>query len=105
MKKIKTHAFLISLLLIITVYCYIFGCPFRNIVGIPCPTCGVTHALVSLLQLDFNAYMNYNPIAVPLIIAVLIGFHLNLFKHKKILTVIVVSIAIINFLFYLKRVL
>lgn len=105
MKKIKTHVFLISLLLIITVYCYIFGCPFRNIVGIPCPTCGVTHALVSLLHLDFNAYMSYNPMAVPLSIAILLALHLRLFKHKKIITTIIVAIAIINFFLYLKRIL
>lgn len=105
MKKVKMHIFLISLLLLITIYCYIFGCPFRNLMGIPCPTCGVTHALISLIWCDFDSYMNYNPMAVPLTLAVLIAFHLNLFKHKKILTFIVVSVAIINFLVYLKRIL
>ncbi len=103
MNRVKKHILLISLLLIFTTYCYIFGCPFRNIVGIPCPTCGVTHALVALVHLDFRAYIQYNFMAVPLAIAVLIAFHLNLFKHKKILTTIVLSIAIINFFIYLKR--
>ena len=105
MKKVKMHVFLISLLLLCTVYCYVFGCPFKNIFGIPCPTCGVTHALVSLFCLDFDSYMKYNPMALPLTISVLIAFHLNLFKHKKILTAIVVAVAIINFFVYLKRIL
>lgn len=105
MKKLKIHILIISLLICYTVFCYFLGCPFRNIFGFPCPTCGMTHALISLICFDFNGYINYNPMALPMAITILIAFHLNLFKHKKILTVIVVSIAIINFFVYLKRIL
>ena len=105
MKKLKTHIFIISLLLCYTIYCYFFGCPFRNIFGIPCPTCGMTHAMLSLLHLDFQSYMHYNAMALQMAITILIAFHLNLFKHKKIITIIVVTITIINFLVYLKKIL
>lgn len=105
MKKLKNHILIISLLIFYTVFCYVFGCPFRNIFSFPCPTCGMTHALISLLCLDFQSYINYNPMALPMAITILIAFHLNLFKHKKILTAIVVAVAIINFLVYLKRIL
>lgn len=105
MNKVLKHILLISFMICHAVYCYFLGCPFRNIVGVPCPTCGVTHALVSLLHLDFNAYMSYNPMALPLLIIVLLAFHLKLFKHKKIITAIIVAIAIVNFFLYLKRIL
>ena len=62
MKKVKTHVFFISLLMFFAVYCYVFGCPFRNIVGIPCPTCGVTHALVSLFWLDLKQVSNFESV-------------------------------------------
>lgn len=105
MNRVKKHILLISLMMIYAALCYIFGCPFRNLIGIPCPTCGVTHALMSLLRLDFDAYREYNPMAIPLLITVLIAFHLRLFKHKKMMTAIVVAVAFINFFIYLKRIL
>lgn len=35
-------------------------CVFLKIFGIPCPGCGMTHALLSLLKLDFYGAAKYN---------------------------------------------
>lgn len=40
----------------------VFRCPFRFFIGIPCPGCGMTRALVSLLRLDFDAAFHYHPL-------------------------------------------
>ena len=39
-------------------------CPFRAITGIPCPTCGATHAAVALLHGHVAVAMAANPLAV-----------------------------------------
>ena len=39
------------------------GCAFRAITGIPCPTCGTTHAAVALLQGHLLAALAANPLA------------------------------------------
>jgi hypothetical protein len=39
------------------------ACPFRAITGIPCPTCGTTHAAVALLHGDLTAALAANPLA------------------------------------------
>ena len=47
------------------------GCPFRNITGIPCPGCGMTHAWLSFLRLDLVAAFRYHPMfwSVPVLMA------------------------------------
>ena len=36
-------------------------CLFRMWLGVPCPGCGMTRALVRLLRLDFSGAWNYHP--------------------------------------------
>jgi hypothetical protein len=38
-------------------------CPFRAITGIPCPTCGTTHAALALLNGRFGDAFVANPLA------------------------------------------
>jgi hypothetical protein len=38
-------------------------CPFRVLTGIPCPTCGTTHAAVALLHGEFGLAFAANPLA------------------------------------------
>lgn len=38
-------------------------CPFRVLTGIPCPTCGTTHAAVALMHGDLGAAFAANPLA------------------------------------------
>lgn len=44
-------------------------CLFRAIFYVPCPTCGVTRAMLRLLALDWQGYLHYNAMALPLCIA------------------------------------
>ncbi|NCQ34387.1 DUF2752 domain-containing protein [bacterium] len=39
-------------------------CPIRDVTGVPCPTCGSTHAVVALLQGHPRSALRYNPLAV-----------------------------------------
>jgi len=42
-------------------------CPFRRFVGLPCPGCGSTRAVLALLQGDVAAALALNPLAVFLV--------------------------------------
>jgi hypothetical protein len=37
-----------------------FGCPLRSLTGIPCPTCGMTHAFVAIAQGKLDAAIGYH---------------------------------------------
>lgn len=76
-------------------------CPILAVTGIPCPTCGVTRALFSLLRGDFEGYFKYHPLAVPLVFSVLLLINADYFKHRKTVTAISLSIVVLNFPIYL----
>ena len=40
------------------------ACPFRTLTGIPCPTCGTTHALLALIALHPLRALAFNPLAI-----------------------------------------
>ena len=42
---------------------FVPACPFRAITGIPCPTCGTTHAALALLNGRFGDAFSANPLA------------------------------------------
>jgi hypothetical protein len=44
------------------------SCPFRDVTSIPCPFCGMTHALARLASLDFAGAFRAHPLW-PLVIA------------------------------------
>ena len=70
--------------------------------GIPCPTCGVTRAMISLLKGDLEAYCHYNILALPLCLA----FFLALYGDKKknnTLLIISIVIFLLNFPYYIWR--
>lgn len=41
-------------------------CPFRAVLGLPCPSCGMTHAFVALGHGDLAAAWHYNALSAPL---------------------------------------
>jgi hypothetical protein len=39
------------------------GCLFRDLTGLPCPTCGTAHAAMALARLDLPQAISFNPLA------------------------------------------
>lgn len=80
------------------------GCPIRYVLNIPCPTCGMTRALFSLLKLDFSSYFLYNPMALPLAAVILLQIYAH--KHtrfKKIINAVTIVTALLIFIVYIIR--
>jgi len=49
-------------------------CPMKNLLGIPCPGCGMTRAFFALLDLDLSSAVAFHPLApivIPLAVWVL----------------------------------
>ena len=40
-------------------------CLFRNVTGIPCPSCGTTHSVMSITKGDFGQALNENILGFP----------------------------------------
>jgi hypothetical protein len=51
-------------------------CPSATLLGIPCPTCGMTRATLALLRLRFDDVLRYNPVA-PLLVGLLAAIALR----------------------------
>lgn len=43
-------------------------CPFRLLTGVPCPGCGMGHALVFALRGDFAGSFHSHPLGIPLLV-------------------------------------
>ena len=78
-------------------------CPLLAIWGIPCPTCGVTRALLSICHFDMNGYFYFHPLAIPLLLSVWSILHISLLKHKKAVYVLAFSVLILNLCLYIVR--
>ena len=39
------------------------GCPFRALSGLPCPTCGVSRAMLALARVDLGEALAHHPLA------------------------------------------
>lgn len=79
------------------------GCPIRYLIGIPCPTCGVCHALLCLFDLNWGGYVSHNVMAVPLLFAALSLLHNRVLQNKKKYLVFSYVILIVNIVIYLDR--
>ncbi len=76
-------------------------CPFKMIFKIPCPTCGVTRALLALLRGDIASYMKFNPMALPLFVSVAVMLNSDVFKKPKgviVLSIITVSVSLVIYI-------
>ena len=58
-KLITTVAFAVAVTLL---YVSGIGCVYRALLGISCPGCGLTHALLALLRFDLAASLTYHPL-------------------------------------------
>ena len=102
----KTPGIKVGLMAALLIGCILFyglvGCPFRFVTDIPCPACGSTRAIVSLFRLDISGYFHYQPMAVPLAVSAVVLLFCN--RRRKMQSVVfAISVAILNFIFYLYR--
>ncbi len=52
---------------------FVPACPFRSLTGVPCPTCGTTHAAIAMLHGRIGAALAANPLAAAAGLAFLAG--------------------------------
>lgn len=62
--KIIIYGLICGLILLL-----LYKCPFKFILGISCPGCGMTRALLSCLKFEFVSAFNYHPLFGIVIIA------------------------------------
>ena len=106
---IKSHKFGISLLATLCVGVVIVrlsgGCPIYRIFHVECLSCGMTHALLYALKLDFRKAFHYHPMfwSTPIIGAYVL-FEGKPFK-KKAVNIAVLTVIIAGFIvqYMLKR--
>lgn len=58
-------------------------CLFKELTGIPCPACGTTRAVVSLLSGDMSNAFLYNPCAVLLVLLIAVQFPIQALTLRK----------------------
>ena len=77
------------------------GCVFLYLFGIPCPGCGMTRALRSLLRLDLVSAFRFHPLvfAMPYVLGYII-FPMDGRRHRVILAVI----GVLAFLIWVLRI-
>ena len=56
-----------------------FHCVFRAIMGIPCPTCGITRSLVAISHLDIIGAFWWNPLVFILLLIIWVWGLLSVF--------------------------
>lgn len=110
MKKFNKKTFFIILTVVVIVLVLaVFGvykCPFRYFFGVPCPTCGITRAIVSVFSLHFAASFYYYALWPLFIIALIFYalFEFNVIKiSKKTFNILVIIFAIIILVYYILR--
>ncbi len=109
MKKITLRKFLavhIPAAVVIVLYIILpIGCPIKYFLHFDCPACGSTRAIISLLRGDIHSYFTYNPMALPLLFAVLFALHRKLFNlSRRTEMLIIISIAVCVFIAYIFRI-
>lgn len=63
----------------------IYQCPFRAILGIPCPSCGLTRSYLHAARLDFKNAFYYHPLwpVVGIALVIFLLYQFNIYKFSK----------------------
>ena len=88
--------------------CNIFNitCPIKYMTGVPCPTCGMTRAMLALMRLDIKGYIEYNPMAFFMFLTVFLYLHrehVKSVKIKKWIDLCAVVVLTVNSIVYFLR--
>jgi hypothetical protein len=99
------HILGVLLLLLALTLLIIYGCPFYELFGIPCPCCGVTRAWLAFLRGDITLAFQYHALflVIPPMGILYLSNALLLDKGNRIATVILSSAGCLIFLYAVMR--
>ena len=100
-KKAFLSFFYLKLVVLLILFVSKIGCVFRRLTHIPCPTCGMTRAIISIIKLNFPLYFYYNAFALPVLFSVAVLFFSKFFS--KLVIVLSIFVLVLNFAYYLYR--
>ena len=103
---IEIHILAISgLVLPFIVFFFDIKCIFKEIFKIPCISCGMTRAFLSILKFDFIGAIKYNVLSIPIFIFIILFYSLYLlkivFNNKLINIYYLIIVKKINIIIYL----
>lgn len=102
--KTKCLAFLSAAALYAVFYIGNIPCIFRFATGVPCPGCGMTRAVFSLITLDFPSAAFYHPMVFFLpVLFLFIWKDGRLFRSKRINLIVLISIGVLFLAAYFIR--
>ena len=81
-------------------------CPGKRFLGVICPTCGMSRALISLLRLDVGGYFHYNAMALPMAAVLLLGMFYSKISDKlmkRISLLMIILVCAVNLVYYIGR--
>ena len=106
MKILKRHLVIFAIIGIYYGLNTVFGitCPIKYIIKAPCPTCGMTRAMMSLIQLDFRGYVEYNVMAFFMMTTVMLLVHRNVLKKRRWIDWYSMLVLALNMLVYFIRI-
>lgn len=93
-EKIKSFVIVIIILVALLAFGSDYFCIFKRVLGIPCPTCGLTRSYEYLLRGDISNAFFYHPLFLlfPIIVVIIGAYNVDIIKKilsKKIIIVII----------------
>lgn len=105
-KKYKTEIFIICGIVALYTVLSVIGiptCPSKVLLGIPCPGCGISRALMSAIQLDFASAFEYNPLWILVPVALIAITVLSVYDKNRAVEIIVIVFFVIAIAIYIYR--
>ena len=102
LKRNRGGIFAAAILLLVIIFDF-YVCPFYAFCGIPCPACGVTRALLCLIELDMMGYLEYNAMALPLVSVVCLFLFKRNVKKISVADIYAYAVLGLNFVYYIFR--
>ena len=104
-KIIKQHMMAcVALSMFYILYRSNITCILRYLFHVPCPTCGISRAIILMLNLEFTSSFYYHAFAVPISICTFLELHRNVFPiNKRLIDIISLAVLIMNLIYYIYR--
>ncbi|CDM68216.1 putative membrane protein [Clostridium bornimense] len=96
---------MIIILMVVAIFLVDGKCLIKKFIGVPCPSCGLTRAIVAALNLNFYKSFSYHPLFwfIPIVIIIIIYGKRPLFGNKKYEIVFYISTIMIILVVYIVR--